>query len=119
VRLWDAVARSLVSELTDDSRSIPLVAFSSDGQQLASGSRNKIQLWDMRSVESRIAPQKDVKFIDMKPYSPDGLSILSHNDNRTVLQWDHLSGMAGSTVCCLRLPGRPPWCRTPMIGIGS
>ncbi|PIG69509.1 G-protein beta WD-40 repeats containing protein, partial [Aspergillus arachidicola] len=70
------------------------VAFSPDGQKIASGSKDKtIKLWDtktgmeLQTLKGHSSPVESVAF------SPDGQTIVSGSDDKTIKLWDAKTGM--------------------------
>jgi len=85
--------------LTGHSKSVRAIAYSPQGDQLASASEDyTIQLWDARSGECThvlIGHTKPVKGI---MYSPNGNQVLSYSDDSTLLIWDVETGVCNHNL---------------------
>ncbi len=77
----------LAATLTGHPASINGLAFSPDGQVLASMSGADIRLWDVASHEQRTVLAGDVKYYFGLEFSPDG-RLLAAADDHTVRLWD-------------------------------
>jgi sugar lactone lactonase YvrE/predicted Ser/Thr protein kinase len=77
----------LAATLTGHPASINGLAFSPDGQVLASMSGADIRLWDVASHEQRSVLAGDVKYYFGLEFSPDG-RLLAAADDHTVRLWD-------------------------------
>ena len=77
----------------DRSQHVLTLAFSTDGTQLASGSRDTtVRLWDTVGTQAPIVLQQHTGWINALAFSPDG-SMLASGDTDTVVHvWDTTSG---------------------------
>jgi WD40 repeat protein len=92
VRLWDAGAKKIITQLNDDANS---ATFSPDGKLIADGgSDGVVRLFDgttgapVRELKGHTAPVHDAVF------SPDGNYLVSVSDDNTVRVWKPSTGEA-------------------------
>ena len=98
VRLWDISSRKEIATLRGRSNCI---AFSPDGQTLASGWID-ISLWDIRSGELKSEFSGHTDGLRSVAFSPDGRILASGSSDTTVRLWDvetatHLTTLTGHT----------------------
>ena len=94
VRLWDADTGKFLRELKSHKGAVVSVAFSPDGDLLASGSYDKtICLWDTRTGDNLITFQGHTDEIYSVAFSPDGRTLASGSLDKTVRLWDVQSGV--------------------------
>ncbi|KAG0288350.1 hypothetical protein BGZ96_007854 [Linnemannia gamsii] len=97
VRVWDSSAGALLSVFRSPS-SLCQVSFSPDGQYLASvDGSSEVRLRSVRSGRSSMGQHGHNELVMAVAYLPTGQSILSGSKDKTIRQWDALTGAAGST----------------------
>ncbi|KAG0241638.1 hypothetical protein BGW41_005654 [Actinomortierella wolfii] len=93
VRLWKTKSDALQHPLRGHESSVHSVAYSPDGEKIASGSRdNTVRLWDARSGALLHILQGHESPVYSVAYSPDGAQIASSSEDKTVRLWDVVSG---------------------------
>jgi WD40 repeat protein len=93
VRIWDAIAGTLVSTLQGHSRYVNSVAFSPDGTKIVSGSRdNTVRIWDAIAGTLLNTLQGNSSSVRLVAFSPDGTKIVSGSGDRTMRIWETNSG---------------------------
>ena len=89
VWLWDTSTGKHIRTLTGHLSGISRMAFSSDGEQLASGGHDEtVLLWDLKTeIHPRILIGHNDAVRDVA-FSPDSKTLASTSDDGTVLLWD-------------------------------
>jgi len=85
------------------------IAFSPDGQAIASGGADRVvRLWDLATYRERAALRGHTGFIESVAFSPDGrtLATTASHDDRDVRLWDVATGKQTAT---LPRSERPIW----------
>ncbi len=95
VKIWDAIDGTLMMTLRGHDEIVGSVAFSPDGQRIASGDLKTIKIWDAQSGEEVMtlggdAGQNETR----KPvvFSPDSKRIASGGQDHSVKIWDAANG---------------------------
>src|SRR5439155_20146064 len=101
VKLWDLMTGEEVLTLRGHSSGVRSVAFSRDGNRLASASGDRsVRVWNATPLEEE-ARQEVLTFrghdggVRSVAFSPDGRHLASAGDDATVRFWDFRQGLAG------------------------
>lgn len=88
VRIWDVKKRVTVKTLSENAT---LVAYSPDGNLLATASAGSVKLWDVKTWTHSVLP--GAKDFGHLLFSPDGgtLAALDEHGTRTLTLWDVLT----------------------------
>lgn len=87
IGIWDLAERRLVTILTDHTDRVTALAFSRDGQRLASGADDgSIRLWEVGPW--RPLGTMRAENVRVLAFSPDGRRLASGNGFRAVRLWD-------------------------------
>ncbi|VVB64682.1 WD domain, G-beta repeat [uncultured archaeon] len=90
---------SLICTLTGHSDKVTSVAFSPDGQTLASGSDDHtLKLWDVASRTEAATLAGHSNWVNCVAFSPDGRTLVSGSNDYTVKLWDVASRTEVATL---------------------
>ena len=89
IYLWDVDTGDLRHTFTEDTDRAVSMAFSPDGQTLATWSFDKtIRLWDVGSGDLLRTLRGHTGRVDSISFSPDGQTLASGSSDGTVLLWN-------------------------------
>ncbi|KAK3946936.1 hypothetical protein QBC32DRAFT_112172 [Pseudoneurospora amorphoporcata] len=98
-RIWDPASKSCLQTLKGHSGTVRSVAFSPDGQRLASGSEDKtIKIWDPASGSCLQTLKGHSGTVRSVAFSPDGQRLASGSEDDTIKIWDPVSGSCLQTI---------------------
>ncbi|MBE9008173.1 hypothetical protein IQ259_24700, partial [Fortiea sp. LEGE XX443] len=106
VRLWDIKTRKCDRTFTGHCNWVWWVAFSPDGQTLATGSSVEriVRLWDIETGECRQILQGHQDMLWAIAFSPDGSTLASTSSDGTIKLWGVMEG-----TCIATLGGHNTW----------
>ena len=101
MRLWDVESGRALRTLEGHGNGVPSVAFTPDGQTLASASwDNTVRLWNVESGRALRKLEGHGYWVLSIAFSPDGQRLVSGSRDTTVRLWDTDSGRLLATLIC-------------------
>ena len=101
IRLWDLQTKTHIRSFKGHSRSISSIAFSPDGNTLATvsdRSDDTIMLWDLQAAKHRTTIKDHTSDVTCLTFSPDGKTIASGSRNGDGYLWDAQTGEHKATL---------------------
>ena len=95
IELWDTRTWEHVQTLEGHKATVGCVAFSPDGNTLASGGGwydDTVRLWDTRTWKQTHTLVGHIRGVESVAFSPDGATLVSKGDGDTVRLWDARTG---------------------------
>ncbi len=93
VRLWDPATRKALANLTGHRNGVMAIAFSPDGQTLATASADStVRLWKMPTGENRLTFTKHRGAVYALSFSRDGKRLVSSGHDQTAMLWEAADG---------------------------
>jgi len=93
VKTWDSVTGKELFSLKGHAGWVTSVAFSSDGQRLASGSEDKtVKIWDSVTGKELFSLKGHAGGVTSVAFSSDGQRLASGSEDMTVKIWDSVTG---------------------------
>ena len=113
ITLWDVDTGRCLHTLKGHKNWVRSVAFSPDGNMLASGSGDKtVKLWNLSTGKCLYTLQEHSDTIWSVAFNPDGKTFASSSDDGTIRIWDIKTGK------CLKILSTPrPWEGTNLTGV--
>ena len=106
---WWSVSGGPEATLRGHDGPVYFVAFSPDGETLASGGADRVvRVWDLATFRERAALRGHTGFIESVAFSPDGetLATTATHEDRDVRLWDVATGKLKAILPRVELP---PW----------
>ena len=91
IKLWDVLKNREIATLVEDSGSVETIAFSPDGQMLASGGYdNVVSLYDLASKEKIVSLRGHTAPVLTVAFSPNGEMLASGSRDNSIRIWSVL-----------------------------
>lgn len=97
-QLWDVATEKLQGVLTGH-RTVARLAFSPDGQTLATVDVNVVLLWDVETKQLKTAPTRKKAFINSVAFTPDSRTVATASLEELIVRlWDVQTGRLEATL---------------------
>jgi WD40 repeat protein len=89
ILVWDVAERQLVANLREHSGGVRAVAFSPDGQRVASASEDQsVIVWNVERWQKEAVLAGHPTRVTAVAFSPDGKWVASADQDGTIIRWD-------------------------------
>ena len=89
LKVWDVSTGKLIDTHSGHTNRIVSIAYSPDGNIIATGSDDKtVRLWDAHTIEHIKTFTGHTEYVNTVAFSPDGKTLMSGSSDGTVLLWD-------------------------------
>lgn len=93
IKIWSAESGAELGELTGHRGFVNALAFSPDGNLLATASDDKtVKVWDIAARKERLSLENHTKAVLTVAFSPDGRRIASGGRDTEIKLWDLVTG---------------------------
>ncbi len=98
-KLWEVKTQRELRSFVGHTSNTLAVAFSPDGQRLATGSGDKTaKLWDVTTGREILTLNGHTSGVQSVAFSPDGRHLATGSDDKTVKFWDVATGQESGTL---------------------
>ena len=87
LRFWDVQTGEHLKTIAPE-KHIFSIAFSPDGQTIASSHLGEIHLWNVETGELRRTLTGHIGYVDTIAFSPEGKTLVSSGEDRTMIFWE-------------------------------
>jgi WD40 repeat protein len=99
VQIWNVISGSMVRTLAEQKNNVSGIAWSPDGQYLASGGRaDDVLVWDARTGQLIRTLAGHTDEVGSLAWSPDSRTLVTGSDDKTIRLWDISTGRQVRTI---------------------
>jgi len=98
LKIWDTVSKNKRGPTDVNNKWVYACAFSADGSQIVTRSGDILIIWDAANGKELATLTGHRSSINTFAFSPDGLSIISASNDRTLKLWDATTGKEKATL---------------------